>query len=84
MSREEGYTRFCCDRAEKVHKGGKKPEAYLLPTDKARGNWHEVTWVDLEGIEMHSVLCESCYLVWEDMQKSQRYDNQKFMYDLMK
>lgn len=80
MSEEAGYTRFCCDRSEKAHKDKKRPEVYLLKEDKARANWHTITWIDINGVEMHQTLCEDCYKAYQDIQKQHAKTMRDFMY----
>lgn len=84
MAIEDGYTRYCCDRTEKVHKGNVKPAAYLLPNDKARDNWHEVEFVDTLGVPMRYMLCPDCFSAWTDLVKKHTYEQQQFMNDGIK
>lgn len=79
MAIEEGYTRFACDRAEKAHKNGKKPEAYLSEYDKECDDWHTVEWVDAHNIKMHYTLCPECWPKYQATLKKFQKDVQDIM-----
>lgn len=78
---EEGYKRYACDRRDEDHADGKKPIEFMRDEDKRAGDWHVVAWVDVNGVQRKSTLCEECWKKWESISYDQRKETQKFMDD---
>lgn len=71
---------YVCDRAAICHNDGKRPEEFLQDGDKRADRYHEVSWTDSNGVQIHSMLCEECYDYWVEIQDRQARENADFMY----
>lgn len=76
---EQGYARYACDRAEKAHSDGRKPIAFMLPTDKEASEWlDDVEYIDVNGVTMRMTLCPECARKYESIKKTHDRDMAEF------
>lgn len=73
---EEGHM-YGCTRAEGAHADGRKPRVFMNEHDKARADWHAVSWTDANGVEHPMLLCPECWGKYQSVEKSHQRD----MYD---
>lgn len=69
---------YGCSRQDKAHDDGHRPMVFMNEHDKAKDNWHAVSWTDANGVERRMLLCPECWQKYLSILGAFQSDMQEF------
>lgn len=77
MAKEEGYTKFECDRTE-YHKDEGGRVEYLSQQDPRRNDWQTVSRIAAAGNTVTNTYCPECAALYKELVQGQDEDYAAF------